>query len=749
MEHSSLQFADGITGPGSASRPRRLHHKPVRRQRSRADHLTWLWALAGVLGVIALPWHASFDTPLFASPGALFGEPHALAALARIIFRHQFDLLPFVAIPLLASLMALRPFQRFLPGTLIAGGLGGLAWLVACAAMAPNVSVGPGQVLAFTGLIAYLSIGMGLRGYFGGDAFIAGIVILIAALIAIFTMVPTGVMLIRAFDGDGGHFSLLAPFRILFSPRLWELGCVTGRGACGPIWNTLILALGCAVACTTFGFALALLVTRMKSRLSKTVRLLSVLPLITPPFVVGLAFILLFGRSGLVNSLLESMFHIEPTRWIYGLQGIFLAQIFSFTPIAFLVMLSVVEGISPTLEEASQTLHANRHRTFFDITLPLAKPGLVSAFLISFVESLTDFGNPIILGGNVEVLATDIFFAIVGAQQDVGRAATLSGVLLAATLGAFYLQRVILGGGSYATIGGKGNAGNHVPLPDGVRRFCLATGLLWSFLTVTVFTLILIGGFVVNWGRDYTPSLMHYVSAFSITTGSGSLFTGTAWDSLLGTLGIAIVVAPLSTVFGLLTGWVISRQTFRGKGAFELFTFLSLAVPGTVTGVAYVLCFNGPPLELTGTAAIIAICLLFRNLPVAVQTSVAAIAQIDRSLDEASLTMGASSLRTFTRIELPLLRSAVSGNMIYGFVRAVTTVTAVIFLVSAGHELATTFIINRVINGDYGVAVAYSSVLIITCLVALVVIRRAVGTRHLGRPADAAAATSIAIGGAG
>jgi iron(III) transport system permease protein len=341
-----------------------------------------------------------------------------------------------------------------------------------------------------------------------------------------------------------------------------------------------------------------------------------------------------------------------------------LAQIFAFTPIAFLVLQSVVEGISPTLEEASQTLRASPHRTFFDITLPLAKPGLVSAFLISFVESLTDFGNPIILGGNTEVLATDIFFAIVGAQQNVGRAAALSAVLVALTLAAVYLQKVALGGASYATIGGKGGAGLHSPLPDGVRRFCVALAAIWCGLTLAVFLLVLIGGFVVNWGRDYTPSLVHYLDAFALAPGTDNLFSGTAWDSFLGTLELAVVVAPLSAGLG-------------------------------------------------------------------------------------PLTMGGKSLTTFLRIELPLLRSALSGNLIYGFVRAVTTITAVIFLVSAGHELATTFIINRVINGDYGVAVAYSSVLIVTCLAVLFVIRRAVGTVQLGRRSDNYGATPIAIIGAG
>ena len=193
--------------------------------------------------------------------------------------------------------------------------------------------------------------------------------------------------------------------------------------------------------------------------------MLSVLPIITPPFVIGLGLILLFGRSGLVNQMLEWAFGIEPTRWIYGMQGVLVAQVFAFTPIAFLVLIGVVEGVSPAMEEAAQTLRADRWRTFVDISLPLMRPGLANAFLISFIESIADFGNPILLGGNFGVLSTEIFFSVVGAQLDPGRAATLGIVLLGMALLAFAAQRRVLGGKVYTALSGKGDSGLPTPLP--------------------------------------------------------------------------------------------------------------------------------------------------------------------------------------------------------------------------------------------------------------------------------------------
>ena len=425
---------------------------------------------------------------------------------------------------------------------------------------------------------------------------------------------------------------------------------------------------------------------------------------------------------------------ITPTRWIYGLQGVLVAQIFAFTPIAFLVLIGVVEGVSPALEEAAQTLRAGRWRTFADISLPLMRPGIANAFLITFIESIADFGNPILLGGNFGVLSTEIFFSVVGAQLDQGRAATLGLVLLLFALGAFFLQRRALGNKVYATLSGKGDSGVPTPLPAGARRLCYGVVMPWVFLTIVIYGMALAGGFVETWGRDYTFTLRHYVKAFGIEWGPhGLLWTGAAWNSFWTTVELSAIAAPLTAAIGILAAWLLTRQKFAGQALFEFGTMLSFAIPGTVIGVSYILAFNVPPIEITGTAIILVVCNIFRNMPVGVRAGMASMAQIDPSLDEASTTLGARSATTLRRILLPLLKPAVVAALVYSFVRAMTTVSAVIFLVSAQYEWATTYIINRVVNGDYGVAIAYSSVLIVLMLVIIWIIQWAVGERRLGR----------------
>ena len=202
---------------------------------------------------------------------------------------------------------------------------------------------------------------------------------------------------------------------------------------------------------------------------------------------------------------------------------------------------------------------------------------------------------------------------------------------------------------------------------------------------------------------------------------------------------LAAVAAPLTAGLGLLIAWLLARVQFRAQGVFEFSALMAFAIPGTVLGVSYVLAFNVPPLELTGTGLIIVMCFIFRNLPVGVRAGSAAFKQLDKSLDEASLMLRASTVRTLWSVTLPLLKPALAASLIYSFVRSMTTVSAVIFLVTAETELATTFIIGRVGQGDYGVALAYSTALIVLMGVVTGGVQWWVGDRRLGRRASPAA----------
>ena len=677
------------------------------------------WVAAGALGALAVvPW------------GLEGGAPALLLAL-----RGGISASVLVALTLAALVSAWRGNDR---ATAAASGLA-VVWAFAAgfAAGPRGASLGIGAAMALLALTACFARAIARRGAFKGDPTVATIVVVIATLLAIFIFFPVGKVLSAAlFDERGAFAPGLAAAR-LFASDIWEIQCLTGGVHCGVAINSAILATLVGLLSTFVGLVLALVVQRGGRRYAAVTKVMSILPIVTPPFVIALALVVLFGRTGIATTLLNDWFAIPRSRWLYGLPGVTLAQLLTFSPIAFLLLHGALAAISPALEEAAQTLRASRWRIFRTVTLPLLRPALANAFLLGFVESLADFGNPIVLAGNYEVLSTKIFFAIAGAQHDPGRAAALAVVLLALTMAAFWLQQRWIGKLSYVTVTGKGDSGLHALLPPWLRRACFGFAVSWFAFTLVCYAIILTGGLVKDIGRgDMTLTLHHLSQGFAIDPSSAAtMFVGSAWDSLFTTLKVAAVSAPLTAIVGLLSAYVITRHRFVGRRAFEFLTMVSFAIPGTVIGVSYIVAFNVAPLELTGGMAILVLCFVFRNMPVGVRAGVAALAQIDRTLDEASSTLRASTARTLTKVVLPLLKPAILATLVFSFTHAMTAVSAVIFLATAKYNLATVYIINRVEAGEYPLAIAYSSVLIFIMLAILLAVQALVGEARLGRRA--------------
>ncbi len=735
----------------------------------RPNQAAVLWLVTGLLGYLLLPWYAIQDTAWYSVLSQVLQGPETANGLLQAVLHGRSWLLIGLLGLLIAAVGLMLPAGKaqgawFLAGGvvgfggLLAGGflIGAKGWSVTSfnaqfGELASNqFGIGIGAFVVLLSLVMIAAAGVARRGYFKGDLFIASAVVGCSVLLLLFIALPVTKALHGAFLDEAGHWSLTALAERVGNERVWGLGCLAGGVRCGVAWNTLLLALATATGTTVLGTMMALLAERsaaasVAARIQTPLRVIALLPIITPPFVVGLGLILLFGRAGVVNQFLEFAFGIEPTRWFYGALGVWIAQLFAFTPIAFMIMRGVVQGVAPSLEEAAQTLRANRRQAFFSITLPLLKPGLANAFLVGFIESMADFGNPVVVGGQFSVLSTDIFFAIVGAQYDQGRAASLAWILTVFALLVFAVQRGLLGRQSFTTVSGKGDAGIAMALPDGVRRTLNAVVYPWLAFTLVVYLFAFAGGFVQTWGRDYTLTLQHFKTAFALEWGQfGLVWAGTAWNSLFTTVKLAGLSAPMTAATGLLIAYLLARTEFRGRAVFEFVALLAFAIPGTVLGVSYILAFNVPPVELTGTGLIIVLCFMFRNLPVGVRAGTAAFKQLDKSLDEASLVLRASTAQTLLHVVLPLLRPALVAALVYSFVRAMTTVSAVIFLVTAENELATTYIIGRVGNGDYGVALAYCTVLIILMSLAIALIQFLVGERKLGRRAVAGPANALA-----
>lgn len=721
----------------------------------------FLWIVVGWVSFLLLPWYL-VDGELFSGQWLVDGYPFDknYAPAAFLIMQGEKLWLTPLLIPLIMPLFAFKREKSdpLYAQILILTGAVGFSWLIIqgfsigirgwnyewLSALFGKLDgrqfgMGYGGLFLASSFLFLLTQGIAARGAINGDVFVVGAIGFVLAIVGAFVFFPIVNMLLSAFITEDGSYSFIVFASKFFDDRLWGLSCVVGTGRCGVAWNSLFLAVCVGFLTTVLGLIFALVVTRSGFRYRRAVRALTILPIITPPFVIGLALILMFGLSGSITQFFSDLFGLEPTRWLYGLPGLMIAQVLAYTPIAFLVLIGVVEGVSPSMEEAAQTLRASRWQVFKTVSLPLMRPGLANAFLLGFIESMADFGNPLILGGNFDVLSTEIFFAIVGAQYDQGRAAVLAIVLLGFTLTAFFAQRKWLGKKSYTTVSGKGDSGVHPLMPRALAIPVLAIAAIWSTFTVTIYGMIVYGSTVKLWGVDNTLTFKHYVTAFSVRiTEKGWQWTGSAWDSFWTTIQIATIAAPLTAAVGLITAYLLTRQSFRGKNAFEFGTMLSFAIPGTVIGVSYILAFNVPPIELTGTGAILVISFIFRNMPVGVRAGIASMSQLDKSLDESSLTLGANSWQTFRKIILPLLKPAILAALVYSFVRAMTAISAVIFLVSAKYDMATSYIIGRVENNDYGLAIAYSTTLIFVMLLAVGLLQLLVGRTKIGRRDSAA-----------
>jgi iron(III) transport system permease protein len=484
---------------------------------------------------------------------------------------------------------------------------------------------------------------------------------------------------------DGGVFSL-AIWQKTFSTEYLR-----------PFWGSLLLGILTATVSTLIGFAFAFLTERTGTKGKKLIGTLATMPVISPPFSLTLSLILLFGNNGLITHQFLGIDNFS----IYGLGGLVLAQTIGMFPIAYMSLSSVLKSIDSTVEDAALDLRASRLRTFLTITLPLSLPGLLSSWLLVFTNSLADFANPLLLAGPYRVLSVEAYIEVTG-RNNLGGGAALSLLLLLPTLTAFFAQRYWINKKSFVTVTGKPSTRlaelATKPVRIGLQSFvwlCLA-------FILALYGTIVAGCFVRNWGFDYSFTLANFGEALS-----------RGYQSIISTVTLAAVATPIAGVIAMAAAVIVVRRSFIGKRILEVLLMTPFAIPGTLLGISYVLAFNKPPLLLIGTAAIIVINYVIRELPVGLETGAASLRQIDPAIEEAAQDLGANASKVFTSVVLPLIRPAFLTSMSYTFVRAMTAVSAIAFLISARWYHMTMQIYNFSENIRFGLASVLATVLII------------------------------------
>jgi iron(III) transport system permease protein len=512
-------------------------------------------------------------------------------------------------------------------------------------------------------------------------------------LMLLFIVYPLVCLVGRAFSGSSG-FSLDPLLEAVANPNNLRA-----------LQNSLILAFLVACVGTIAGFLFAFFVERGGfGRLTvKLADMVTLLPLISPPFTTSIAFVFSFGPRGLIT---HDLLGLQRTQ-VHGLTSTLVAEALTYFPLAYMALRPIIATIGGQLEEAAQSLGASRWRVFRTVTVPLTVPGLANAFLLLFAASLADFATPLILAGNdLPVLPTEAYLQITG-MFDLQGGAVLSLLLLVPSAVVYFAQRHVVQRRNYVTVTG-GSGGRS-------RRDAVAPWVGWvlaaSCLSIVAFILYLYGllfyaSIVQAFGADGTLTLANYHVIF--TEGIPAIK-----DTLL----IALIGMPIGGLYGVVVGYMVSRVRFKGRQAMEIISMINYSLPGTIVGIGYLVAFNTGPLLLTGTATIIIACYVFRYSPSGIRTTVALLQQISNNIEEASFSLGAGSFTTFRRVMLPLILPAFFAGLGVVFIRAMTAISATIFLVSINWTLITVRILENMTELMLGPAAAFSIFVIVVVLV--------------------------------
>jgi iron(III) transport system permease protein len=471
--------------------------------------------------------------------------------------------------------------------------------------------------------------------------------------------------------------------------------------------NSVILSSAVALLTTCIGFAVAYGINRGAIALPHLLRYLTLIPLVSPPVVIATSAILLFGRNGAVTKGLLQ----DTLGWInadvtnlYGWGGVILAQVLGHVPHAFILLDNVLSKHDGHIEEAAAGQGASAWQVFARVTLPMAQPGLVRSLILVFMLIMTDFGNPLIIGKDIPVLAGILYDEMTGFQNTRLAAALAVWMILPVLLIYLLIERL----GRRKRFASAVGAPPELPAPRVAR---VGLGLVaWSVvgLTMLLYGAIVFASFIKIWRVDHSFTLAWYLSGGVAGFVSEQRGVAVVWDSVK----VAGLAAPLGGLLAIALAYLTERTRPLGGNVLGFIALLPAILPGVILGVGYVVAFNLPlgmkSLALTGTAWILVLNILFANIFVGYLAGRAVLQRYDASVDEAAESLGASLWQRFAWVTLPIMRHALMLGTLYVFVHGLTTLSAVIFLISPMHKLASVGIFEAAEAGHYGVASAIS-----------------------------------------
>lgn len=528
------------------------------------------------------------------------------------------------------------------------------------------------------------------------DPILVTTIVLLVTFLTLFILYPLAILLVDSFVGDGG-FSFSVFERVFKMPKFTTA-----------ITNTLKVGFVVGIIATAVGllFAYVEVYVRIGKFAGGLFKVVSMLPVVSPPFVLSLSMIMLFGKAGIITRYIFNIYDNS----VYGFWGIAIVQSLTFFPVCYMMFRGLLKNIDPSLEEAARDMGASRMKVFTSVTLPLLLPGIGNAFLVTFIESIADFANPMIIGGSYDTLATTIYLQITGAYDKAG-AAAMAVVLLCITLAMFIVQKYVLEAKSTATLTGKASRGRMLIEDKSVRIPLTVLCSLGAMFVILMYICVPIGALFPTWGYKFFPLTLKWFKLV-FTRYKGFKAFGDSFR-------LSLIAAPITALLSMIISYLVVKRKFRAKGFIEAVSMLAMAVPGTVLGVGYIRGFSGGLFHtgilqgIYGTGLILVIVFVIRSLPTGTRSGIAALRQIDKSIEESAYDMGADSFKVFTSVTLPLIKDSFLSGLVTAFVRSITAISAIILLVTPQYLLITVQINEFAEKGSYGLACAFATILII------------------------------------
>ena len=471
------------------------------------------------------------------------------------------------------------------------------------------------------------------------------------------------------------------------------------------VWASLLMATASATCSTLLGLILALVAFKSFLPLRRLFVVTAMLPMIIPGFVNALSYIFLFGRNGLIT------YRLLGISWeIYSWRSVFILQSLDFTTTTFLLIAAVLVGVGDQMEDAARNLGADEWQVLTTVTLPLIRPGLMSALLLAFLRSMADFGTPFIVGGGFTTLATASYTQLIG-TYNTEMASTQSVILLLCCLLVFGLYARVQRQSLEVRPQTHGTVRKPLALVAPLRWGMWGVSLLFSLVILMLLVAVFLAAFTKHLGGNMALTLAHLRTV-----------SQQGWNSTRNTLLFAIVTSLMMSFLGIVIAYLVTRGVFRTRRLIDLLATLPFAIPGTFMGVGYALAFNRPPLLLSGTWAIVVACTVIRELPLGVRAASSVLVQQDPAIEEASANLGASRLTTFWRIVVPLVRPALLVSALYAFVSTVKTLGAIIFLITPHNKVLSADVFEATVRGDVGAAASFSLLMVLLCALGVVAI---------------------------